>query len=169
MDNTESTDKPQNIHSFWFFCLHYKEEHSFSTPHLPCYSYKAKKTGGRSTPPPSPNYHWPLLPLFGSCSCKILSLQCALCICNHRCAAANVPFTGTSYLVSWCFMPSQPQRITSGLNTIFTLSPSYSFHESSYHKSRFLRLFLFRGHSTWEPASGRVTDFILWAYTGTIC
>ena len=41
-------------------------------------------------------------------------------------------------LVSWCFEPSQPQRITSGLNTNFTLSPSYSFHKSSYH-----RLFLF--------------------------
>ena len=38
-------------------------------------------------------------------------------------------------LVSWCFEPSQQQRITSGLNTNFTLSPSYSFHKSSYHKS----------------------------------
>ena len=41
------------------------------------------------------------------------------------------------WLVSWCFEPSQPQRITSGLNTNFTLSPSYSFHKSSYHKSCF--------------------------------
>ena len=40
-------------------------------------------------------------------------------------------------LVSWCFEPSQPQRITSRLNTNFTLSPSYSFHKSSYHKSCF--------------------------------
>ena len=39
------------------------------------------------------------------------------------------------YLVGWCFEPSQPQRITSGLNTNFTLSPSYSFHKSSYHVS----------------------------------
>ena len=38
-------------------------------------------------------------------------------------------------LVSWCFEPSQPQRITSGLNTNITLSPSHSFHKSSYHKS----------------------------------
>ena len=30
-----------------------------------------------------------------------------------------------SLLVRWCFEPSQPQRITSGLNTNFTLSPSY--------------------------------------------
>ena len=31
-------------------------------------------------------------------------------------------------LVSWCFEPSQPQRIVSGLNTNFTLSPSDTFH-----------------------------------------
>ena len=31
-------------------------------------------------------------------------------------------------LVSWCFEPSQPQRITSGLNTNFTLYPSHSIH-----------------------------------------
>ena len=52
-------------------------------------------------------------------------------------------------------------------NTNFTLSPSYSFHKSLYHKSCFLSLFIFRGHSTWEPASSRVTFFILRAYTGT--
>ena len=28
-------------------------------------------------------------------------------------------------------------------------------------------LFIFRGHSVREPASSRVTYFILWAYTGT--
>ena len=37
--------------------------------------------------------------------------------------------------VTWCFEPSQPRGITSGLNTNFTLHPSYSFHRSSYHKS----------------------------------
>ena len=31
-------------------------------------------------------------------------------------------------LVSWCFEPSQPQRITSGLNANFTLSQSHSLH-----------------------------------------
>ena len=74
-------------------------------------------------------------------------------------------------LVSQYFEPSHPQRITSGLNTNFTLSPSYSFH-SSYHKSFFkifFSLFIFRGHSVREPASGRVTYFILWAYTGIMC
>ena len=66
---------------------------------------------------------------------------------------------------SWCFEPSKPQRITSGLKTNFALSPSYSFHKSSYHKSCccccFFSLFIFRGHSTREPASSRVTYFIL--------
>ena len=44
-----------------------------------------------------------------------------------------------SQLISWCFELSQPQRITSGLNTNFSLSPSYSFHKSSYHKSCFFQ------------------------------
>ena len=53
------------------------------------------------------------------------------------------------------------------MNTNFTLSPTYSFHKSSYHKSCFLSLFIFRGHSTREPASSRVAYFSLRAYTGT--
>ena len=72
-----------------------------------------------------------------------------------------------SQLVSWCFEPSQRQRITSGLNTNFILSQSYSFHKSSCHKSCFFSLFIFRGHSTRQPASSRVTYLILRAYTGT--
>ena len=39
-----------------------------------------------------------------------------------------------SQLVSWCIEPSHPQRITSELNTNFSLSPSYSFYKSLYHK-----------------------------------
>ena len=31
----------------------------------------------------------------------------------------------------------------------------------------FFSLFIFPGHSTWEPASNRVNYFILWVYTGT--
>ena len=58
-------------------------------------------------------------------------------------------------------------RITSGLNTNLTLSPSYSFHKSSYHMSCFLSLFIFRGYSTREPAFSRVTYFILRAYPRT--
>ena len=73
-----------------------------------------------------------------------------------------------AYLVGWCFQPSQPQRITLGLNTNFILSPSYSFHKSLHHTTHmFLSLFIFRAHSTREPASSKVTYFILWAYTGT--
>ena len=36
-------------------------------------------------------------------------------------------------LVSWYFEPSQPQRITSGLKTMFSLSPFYSAPKSSNH------------------------------------
>ena len=50
-------------------------------------------------------------------------------------------------LVSWCSEPSQPQRITSGLNTNFTLSQTYSFHKLSYHKSCFLNFFLANSYS----------------------
>ena len=53
------------------------------------------------------------------------------------------------------------------LNTNSTLSPSYSFHKSFYHKSCFLSQFIFRGHTTREPVSNRVTYFIPRAYTGT--
>ena len=42
--------------------------------------------------------------------------------------------------ISWCFEPSQQQRITSGLNTNFTLSPSYSFHKSLYQRPLLLKL-----------------------------
>ena len=36
-------------------------------------------------------------------------------------------------LVSWCFEPSQPQRITSGLETNVNPSPSYSAQKLSNH------------------------------------
>ena len=36
--------------------------------------------------------------------------------------------------VTWCSEPSQPQRITLGLNTHFSFSPKYSFHKSLFHK-----------------------------------
>ena len=39
-----------------------------------------------------------------------------------------------SELVSWCFEPSQPQRIRSELNTNFTLSPSH-IHFTSHHST----------------------------------
>ena len=44
-----------------------------------------------------------------------------------------------NYLVGWCLEPSQPQRITSGLKTSFSLSPCYSIYKSLNHlKSIFL-------------------------------
>ena len=46
---------------------------------------------------------------------------------------------GWGLLVSRCFKPSQPQRITSRLKTNFNLSPSYLFHKPLYHKSFFLK------------------------------
>ena len=51
----------------------------------------------------------------------------------------NVSGTG---LVSWCFEPRPPHRITSRLNTNFILSPSYPFHKSPYHKSCFLSIYI---------------------------
>ena len=92
-------------------------------------------------------------------------------------------------LLSWCFELSQQQCTTSGLNTNFSLSSSYLFHKSLHHKSflmkpqlkfypqfrnakpekqwhMFWNLFIFREHSTREPASSGVTYFILLAYTG---
>ena len=61
----------------------------------------------------------------------VKTLQCQ----GHNIVVKTLLFRGI--LVSLCFEPSQPQRITSGLNTNFTLSPSYSLHKSSYHKSCF--------------------------------
>ena len=47
---------------------------------------------------------------------------------------------------------------------------NFTSFTSQYTTSHvFLSLSIFRGHSTWEPASGRVTYFILPAYTGTMC
>ena len=42
--------------------------------------------------------------------------------------------TPLSWLVSWYFEPSQPQRVTSWLKTMFNLSPIYSALKSPNHK-----------------------------------
>ena len=49
-------------------------------------------------------------------------------------ACMNTAF-GSNLFVIWCFEPSQPQRIASGLNTNFTLFPNYSFsgHYTTSH------------------------------------
>ncbi|WP_419582467.1 hypothetical protein, partial [Thiolapillus sp.] len=41
---------------------------------------------------------------------------------------------GNFFLVSWYFEPSQPQRVTSWLKTMFNLSSIYSARKSSNHK-----------------------------------
>ena len=82
---------------------------------------------------------------------------------------AGVSLSRESQLVSWCFKPSQPQRITSGLNTNFTLSPSQSFHKSSYHKVILFQPFYIPRALNTGTCIHRVTYFILRAYTGTMC
>ena len=61
-------------------------------------------------------------------------------------------------LVSWCFEPSQLQRITSGLNSNFSLSPSHSFHKSIHHKS-FLSLSLSLSLSLFNHSSKSIHNF----------
>ena len=51
---------------------------------------------------------------------------------NLRCLCVLAPWAWSSVselFVSWCFEPSQTQRITSGLKTNFSLSPSYSVNK----------------------------------------
>ena len=65
------------------------------------------------------------------------------------------PATGWDNLVSRRFESSQSQRITSGLNINFTLSPSYSFYKSSRHKSCFFPAYLYSvgtQHGNLHPA-----------------
>ena len=70
-------------------------------------------------------------------------------------------------LVSRCFELTQPHRITSGMNTNVNFQV---IHFTSHHTTSYLfSLFIFRGHSTWEPAYDRVIYFILRAYAGTMC
>ena len=77
--------------------------------------------------------------------------------------------TAVSSLVTRCFEPSQPQRITSGLNINFILSHSYSFHKSGYHKSCccfFKPIHIPRALNTGSCIQ-QGDLFILPAYTGT--
>ena len=94
-----------------------------------------------------------------------------------------------SYLVSWCFEPSQPQRAENKLQYIyklfiphvflsFSLSLSQTtaqilstFSECKTRKTttHVLEPIYIRKHPKREPESSRETYFILWAYTGTMC
>ena len=65
-----------------------------------------------------------------------------------------------SYLVTWCFEPSQPQRITSGLNKNFILSPSYSLHKSLHNKSYVSLAYLYSAgtqHGNLHPAGWTIS------------
>ena len=52
---------------------------------------------------------------------------------HHRKKMGEVFEKNVGWLVSWCFKPSQPQRITSGLNTNLTIQVKYYF--TSHHRS----------------------------------
>ena len=67
-------------------------------------------------------------------TCHIHLPVCPWTMGYHSRAAKNKTRLPTR-LVSWCFEPPQPQRITLGLNANFNLSPSYSFRKTLYHKS----------------------------------
>ena len=125
-----------------------------------------KKDIGTSTLPEA-------VSVFGICLSQLKRNVNTIILDNVRGPQRNMSVL--TYLLTYCFEPSQPQRITLGLNRNFSLTPRYSFHKSWYHKSSlcvcsfvcFYSLFIFRGHSTREPASNRVTYFILRAYTGS--
>ena len=83
-----------------------------------------------------------------------------------KCTKLKLPLNGQVSELVGALSPINHRGLHQGWTQTFTLSPSYSFYKSSYHKSRFLSLFVFCGHSTREPASGSVTYFILQANTG---
>ena len=62
--------------------------------------------------------------------------------------------------ISWIIRTSFSFRAEHKLHT----SPSYSFHKSCFVCLFVFWLFIFRGHSTREPASNRLTYFILRAW-----
>ena len=83
-----------------------------------------------------------------ACACAHARACVCVCVCvRARTRACLYVYKRVRVLVclfdSWSFEPSQPQRITSGLNTNFTLSPSYLFHKSSYTSHVFFSLFIF--------------------------
>ena len=61
------------------------------------------------------------------------------CTLYHTETTVHVCIVPHRELINWYFEPSQPQRITSRLKTMFSLSPIYSTRKSSNHK-------LFKNH-----------------------
>ena len=72
------------------------------------------------------------------CMCAVISFTVNTCyILSESAGDKESDWLRISHLVSWCFEPSQPQRIISGLKTNFSLSPS-----PSHSTSHITRLFL---------------------------
>ena len=67
-------------------------------------------------------------------------------------------------LVSWRFGPNQT---TKDLKPQLRFYPLFRKANPEKQQHMFWSPFIFRGHATREPASSRVTYFILRAYTGT--
>ena len=92
----------------------------------------------------------------------------ALSMCS---ACTNMAFT--CFLQCCCFRSRtwwalhRENRHIPLLRTDLGYWPGFHFTSHFYRKSCFLSLFIFRLHSTREPASNRMTYFILRAYTGT--
>ena len=66
----------------------------------------------------------------------LLSLYIHLRVILHGSVSGTLglhPDAEVGWLVSWCCVPSQPQTITSGLKTNFSLSPSYFIEQIIKH------------------------------------
>ena len=85
--------------------------------------------------PPPPKKKEEKIPV---CMCAVISFTVNTCyILSESAGDKESDWLRISHLVSWCFEPSQPQRIISGLKTNFSLSPS-----PSHSTSHITRLFL---------------------------
>ena len=82
-------------------------------------------------------WHGHLHPLNHSCIILMYNMLNTALEKQTQVKTCFVQWVVWSEWVSWCFESCQPQRIISGLKTNFSLSPSYSFHKSLYHKSVF--------------------------------
>ena len=91
---------------------------------------------------------------------------------NLPLAGWPILFCGLTQLVSQLAGALSPDK-HKGLHQGWTQTSLYLkvIHFTSHHTTSrvFFSLFIFRGHSTREPASSMATYFILRIYTGTMC
>ena len=129
------------------------------------------------------SFFWPLWSTVSMNICVLHRERVCVCWLPH--IATPSPFPQNSWLVGWLggwvgwlagwpagwlvfWAQSTTKDYIRAEHKLHSISKSFiSVHKSSYHKSCFLSLFVFRGHSTREPASSRMIYFILRAYTGT--